>query len=199
MALFFVWVNTIWLCTYFLKAFKKCCRTTRLWVVSIPSGLWSNITPNCTCSTPPTSGQSHRKNTLLSPVVSACCFLSHFSLCFHRSQELFYQILIYDFGNFGVLRLSVSKGSWDCEWLECTLQDVSFHGCWCEFRHQLHFMTWPCWRWTLRGAAGQKRMVLKKDWLSTLWTSWRGKRRCWGTTSQWRLIRSVGSFWCTVC
>lgn len=27
---------------------------------------------------------------------------------FHSSQELFYQILIYDFANFGVLRLSVS-------------------------------------------------------------------------------------------
>lgn len=30
-------------------------------------------------------------------------------MCFSYSQELFYQILIYDFGNFGVLRLSVSK------------------------------------------------------------------------------------------
>lgn len=27
---------------------------------------------------------------------------------FYSSQEMFYQILIYDFGNFGVLRLSVS-------------------------------------------------------------------------------------------
>ncbi len=35
--------------------------------------------------------------------------MSHFALCFCRSQELFYQILIYDFGNSGVLRLSVSK------------------------------------------------------------------------------------------
>lgn len=30
-------------------------------------------------------------------------------LVFRHSQELFYQILIYDFGNFGVLRLSVSE------------------------------------------------------------------------------------------
>lgn len=31
--------------------------------------------------------------------------------CVHRSQELFYQILIYDFGNLGVLRLSVSAAA----------------------------------------------------------------------------------------
>ena len=42
-----------------------------------------------------------------------------------------------------------------------------FHGWNCEFRHQLHFMTWPCWLWSLTGAAGQKRMVRKKAWLST--------------------------------
>lgn len=117
MAVFSIRVNTIWLRKYFLKAFKKWCKTTRLWAASIPSGLWSSITPNCTCSTPPTWGQSRRKHTLLSPVVSACCFLSHFPLCFRHSQELFYQILIYDFGNFGVLRLSVSEVSRDCEWM----------------------------------------------------------------------------------
>lgn len=42
-------------------------------------------------------------------VISTCCFMPHFSLCLCHSQELFYQILIYDFGNFGVLRLSVSE------------------------------------------------------------------------------------------
>lgn len=105
--------------TYFLQVFKKCCRTTRLWVVSTPSGRWSNITPNCICSTPLTSGQSHRKHTLFSPVVPACCFLSNFTLYICYSQELFYQILLYDFGNFGVLRLSVSlkRLCLDYEWL----------------------------------------------------------------------------------
>lgn len=110
---------------------------------------------------------SLRSEPLFSPVVSACCFSSHFTLCFRHSQELFYQILIYDFGNFGILRLSVSKVSRDCKWLECTVQVCDFPGCSCEFRHQLHFMTWPCWLWTPRGAAGQKRTVLKKAWLST--------------------------------
>lgn len=84
-------------------------------------------------------------------------------LCVHRSQELFYQILIYDFGNFGVLRLSVS--TIDRTRTYCACCDV--HGCRCAFRHLLHFMTWPCWRWTLRAAGGQKRMVLKKVWRST--------------------------------
>lgn len=40
-------------------------------------------------------------------------YMSDLSCC---SQELFYQILIYDFGNFGVLRLSVSKVWHGCQW-----------------------------------------------------------------------------------
>ena len=43
------------------------------------------------------------------PSCLTCCFMSQFLPCLCRSQELFYQILIYDFGNFGVLRLSVSE------------------------------------------------------------------------------------------
>uniref|UniRef100_A0A4W3IC65 DNA mismatch repair protein MLH1 n=1 Tax=Callorhinchus milii TaxID=7868 RepID=A0A4W3IC65_CALMI len=51
--------------------------------------------------------QSH---TALSETLSYLCNLSCvsmvYSLCFPFSQELFYQILVFDFGNFGVLRLS---------------------------------------------------------------------------------------------
>lgn len=68
-----------------------------------------------------------------------------------------------------------------------------FSGCWCEFRRLLHFMTWLCWLWTRKGVAGPRRTVLKKAWLSTSWTSWREKLRCWRTTSPWRSTRSVGS------
>lgn len=123
--------------------------------------------------------QHHTKLYLLNttslrsePLFKSCCLsllilVSFFTLRFRHSQELFYQILIYDFGNFGVLRLSVSKVSRDRERLEHTVQVCDFPGCSCEFRHQLHCMTWPYWLWSLRGAAGQKRTVLKKAWLST--------------------------------
>lgn len=40
-------------------------------------------------------------------------FILPVTLLVHHSQELFYQILIYDFGNFGILRLSVSDVSHD--------------------------------------------------------------------------------------
>lgn len=49
-------------------------------------------------------------------------------LCVHHSRELFYQILIYDFGNFGVLRLSVRKAGLHFERFEHSAQvsDVFF-------------------------------------------------------------------------
>lgn len=50
--------------TSFLQGFRKCCRTTHLWVASTSSGLWSNIALNCTCWTPPTSGQSNKRKTI---------------------------------------------------------------------------------------------------------------------------------------
>lgn len=54
------------------------------------------------------------------PPTETCLLVLHSSNCFFsRSQELFYQILIYDFGNFGVLRLSVSRANEDRIDCEC--------------------------------------------------------------------------------
>lgn len=76
--------------------------------------------------------QHHTKLYLLNtttlrsePQVQSSCpslLLFYLTSCFHHSQELFYQILIYDFGNFGVLRLSVCKAGLHFERFEHSAQ-----------------------------------------------------------------------------
>lgn len=61
---FDMWTDFFLCSTSFLQGFRKCCRTTHLWVASTSSGLWSNIALNCTCWTPPTSGQSSKRKTI---------------------------------------------------------------------------------------------------------------------------------------
>ena len=47
-------------------------------------------------------------------IAETCVFV--FLLIHSDSQQLFYQIIMYDFGNFGVLRLSVSLMSYKVKW-----------------------------------------------------------------------------------
>lgn len=107
------------------------------------------------------------RSELQETLVSSRCSAIHHALCFCSSQDLFYQILVYDFGNFGVLRLSVSIAV-RCE-RSARVPQLLMTGC--TFRHQRRFMTWPCWLWSLRRAAGPRRTVPKRAWLSTSWSS----------------------------
>lgn len=65
-----------------LQDFKKCWKITRLWAASILSGLWSSITPNCTCSTPANSGPSLSKHTAHFTCFSLLLFGSFHSFFF---------------------------------------------------------------------------------------------------------------------
>lgn len=102
-------LGMMWVACFLLQDFRKCCKTSRLWAVQIPGGAWFSITPNFTYSTQPSWGatpMSNASDSCWTATISTFTIWLGFS--FVCSQELFYQILIYDFGNFGVLRLSVS-------------------------------------------------------------------------------------------